>query len=145
MGNVLDDVTDEKVDETHIRQRVEDWEKRLYSLYDMIKGWLPDGWTARKGTPVGMHEQLMRQFGIETKQLPTLECVNQEGAVVRLEPRALWIIGGNGRVDLKFGARHYLIVDLAENFGAPDWRASPADRRCDREMVSSDWLGRVLR
>ena len=145
MSNVLDDVTDETVDATHIRRRVDDWEKRLDGLYDMIDGWLPDGWTARKGAPVGMHEELMRKFGIAARQLPTLECVNQEGAVARLEPRALWIIGGNGRVDLKFGAQHYLIVDLAENFRVPDWRAAPADHRCDRETVSRDWLGRVLR
>ena len=96
MSNVLDDVTDETVDATHVRLRIEDWEKRLNGLYNTISQWLPKGWTACQGTPVRMREGLMRKFGIEARQLPTLQCVNGKGAVVTLEPRALWIIGANG-------------------------------------------------
>ena len=73
MSTVLDDVTDEKIDAKHIRQRVDDWEKRLGGLYAMINEWLPDGWTACEGAPVRMHEELMREFGIAPRQLPTLE------------------------------------------------------------------------
>ena len=144
MSNALDDVTDETVDAAHIRLRVEDWEKRLNGLYDTIRQWLPEGWAARQGMPVHMHEGLMRKFDIEARQLPTLQCVNPKGAVVTLVPRALWIIGANGRVDLKFGKRHYLIVDLADNFEKPDWRAAPADHRSDRQTISSAWLKSIL-
>ena len=144
MGNVLDDVTDETVDRTHVLRRVEDWERRLHGLYDMIEGWLPDGWTVQREASVSMREELMRKFDIEPRQLPALRCVNQKGAVVTLEPRALWIIGGNGRVDLKCDTRHYLIVDLADNFEKPAWQAAPADRRSERRTVSSDWLRSVL-
>ena len=144
MSNVLDDVTDETVDATHVRLRIEDWEKRLNGLYNTISQWLPKGWTACQGTPVRMREGLMRKFGIEARQLPTLQCVNGKGAVITLEPRALWIIGANGRVDLTFGAQRYLIVDLADNFEKPDWHVAPADHRSDRRMLSSDWLKSVL-
>ena len=65
--------------------------------------------------------------------------------MVRLKPRALWIIGNNGRVDVKRDGRRYLIVDAAENFEEPDWRAVPAERRCNREAVTPDWLRRILR
>ena len=144
MSNVLDDVTNETVDAAHVHQRIEDWEKRLNGLYGMISEWLPEGWIARQGTPVRMHEGLMRKFGIEARQLPTLQCVSQEGAVATLAPRALWIIGENGRVDLKLGARHYLIVDLADNFEKPDWQAAPADQRSDRQVISGTWLKSIL-
>ena len=82
MSTVLDDVTNEKIDARHIRRRVEDWDTRLQALYDMIGGWLPEGWTAREGAPVRMHEEMMREFGVDPKQ------VNQTGEVAKLEPRA---------------------------------------------------------
>ena len=66
------------------------------------------------------------------------------GHVARLEPRALWIIGGNGRVDLKHDGQRYLIVDLAENFEAPDWKVASAGHRCEREAFTRDWLRRVV-
>ena len=67
-----------------------------------------------------------------------------EAPAVKLIPRALWIIGNNGRVDLKCGGRHYLIIDTADNFEKPRWEVSRADRRSDREAVTRDWLRRVL-
>ena len=144
MSTVLDDVTDERIDSGHIQRRVEDWEERLRALYTMIRDWLPEGWTARNGTPVRMHEAMMRQVGIPPKRLPTLQLVDRAGGVAKFEPRALWIIGCNGRVDLKQANYHFLIVDLAENFEPPDWRAARADRRRDRVSVTRDWLRSVL-
>ncbi|MCY4451782.1 MAG: hypothetical protein OXC01_07510 [Immundisolibacterales bacterium] len=145
MGTVLEDVTSETIDAGHIRRRVDDWEERLGGLFAAIDGWLPDGWEARQGAPVVMHEELMRKFGLDAKPLPTLDLRDGEGHVARLVPRGLWIIGSNGRVDLKRDGRRYLIVDMAENFEAPDWQAASAEQRCAREAVSEDWLRRILR
>ena len=145
MGTVLEDVTSETIDATHIRRRVDDWEERLGSLFAAVDGWLPDGWEARPGDPVVMDEELMRRFGVAAKRMPTLELQDRAGHLAKLVPRGLWIIGSNGRVDLKRDGRHYLIVDMAENFDAPDWQAAPAERRCDREAVTEDWLRRILR
>ena len=145
MGTVLEDVTSETIDAEHIARRVEDWAERVANLYAMIDGWLPDGWQAREGKPLWMHEELMRKFGIGRKEMPTLVLVGQADNAARLEPRGLWIIGGNGRIDLKRDGRRYLIVDMAKNFEAPDWRVAPAERRCDRKAVTENWLRRVLR
>ena len=145
MGTVLEDVTSDTVDASHIQQRVEDWEQRLNGLYAMIGGWLPPGWEVRPGIPVVMHEPLMRKFGMNARPMPTLELHDRAGHSARLEPRGLWIIGTNGRVDLKGGGQWYLIVDVAENFETPDWQAARAERRCDREAVSRGWLRRALR
>ena len=145
MQTVLDEVTSNTIDATHVRRRVEDWEERLHGLYARIGEWLPDGWEARRGAPVLMHEKMMRKFDIDAKRMPTLELHGRAGEIVRLEPHALWIIGNNGRVDVRRDGRRYLIVDAAENFGAPNWQAARDDHRCDRESVTRDWLRRILR
>jgi hypothetical protein len=145
MGTVLEDVTSETIDAQHIRRRVDDWEERLNGLFAAIGGWLPDGWEAREGAPVVMHEELMRRFGVAAKRMPTLELRDRAGHVAKLVPRGLWIIGSNGRVDLKRDGCRYLMVDMAESFEAPDWQAATAEHRCAREAVSEDWLKRILR
>ncbi len=145
MGTVLEDVTSETIDAQHIRRRVDDWEKRLKGLFAEIGSWLPDGWEACPGAPVVMHEELMRKFGIAEKRMPTLELHDRAGRVATFVPRGLWIIGSNGRVDLKRNGCRYLIVDMAENFEAPDWQAASAEHRRVREAVSEDWLKRILR
>ena len=144
MSTVLDDVTSEEIDAKHIQRRVEDWERRLLALYHMISGWLPAGWTAREGATVCMHEEMMREFRVAPRQVPSLELVSQTGEVAKLEPRALWVIGCNGRVDLKRNNHHYLVVDLADSFERMDWQATRADRRDEREPVTRDWLVGVL-
>ena len=144
MTTVLEEVTEQKLDADHVRRRVDDWEERLNDLYATIESWLPNGWTAGKGPPVLMHAELMREFQVAPRQLPTLELASESGEPARLEPRGLWIVGANGRVDLKRDGHHYLIVDRAENFERPDWQAVRADRRRDRRKVSCEWLRQIL-
>ncbi len=91
-----------------------------------------------------MLEKLMRKFGIAARQIPTLKLFNQSDDIVKLEPRGLWIIGGNGRIDLKCDGRHYFIVDFAENFEQPDWQAIRAENRSEHEKVTREWLTRIL-
>ena len=145
MNTVLDEVTSDAIDTKHVERRVEDWETRLNGLYATIGKWLPDDWEARRGTPVRMHEKMMREFGVAARRMPTLELHGRTGEVVKLKPDALWIIGNNGRVDVKLKGQRYLIVDVAENFEEPDWQVAPAENRCDREAVTPDWLRRILR
>lgn len=145
MSTVLDEVTDNSLDAVHILRRVDDWEERLRSLYAQIGDWLPDGWTASEGSPIRMHEEMMREFGVPPRSLTTLELANRSGGAARLEPRALWIIGANGRVDLRHDGHHYLIIDAAENFVKPNWQVASIEHRLDRETISRDWLQHVLR
>ena len=144
MGDVLDEVTDESVDAQHVLRRVDDWESRVKRLYSVVGAWLPEGWTARGGAPVRMHEEMMRRFDVAERQMPTLVLANGSGKSAVLEPRWLWIIGANGRVDMKSGPRHYLIVDAAGNFEASQWLAASMDRRLDRVSLSQSWLRQAL-
>ncbi len=143
-GTVLDDITSETVDATHILRRVDDRGERLNGLYVAIGDWLPDGWEACRGAPGIMHEELMRKFGIAAKRMPTFELLGRSGDRVKFEPRALWIIGGNDRVDLKRKDRRYLIFDRSENFARPNWRSACAEQCCDRETVTRKSLKRIL-
>ena len=144
MSNVLDDVTDDTIDARHVCRRVDDWEARVKHLYATVSEWLPDGWTARAGAPVRMHEELMRRFDLTPRQIPTLLLANGSGKSAVLEPRVLWIIGANGRIDMKCGTRHYFIVDLAGNFEAPQWQAANVEQRLDRVALTESWFKQAL-
>ena len=144
MSNVLDDITDETIDARYVQRRVDDWEARVKRLYATVSNWLPDGWTARAGAPVRMHEEMMRRFDVAARQIPSLLLANGSGKSVVLEPRGLWIIGANGRIDMKCGARHYLFVDIAGNFEAPQWQASSVEQRLDRVALTESWFKQAL-
>ena len=86
----------------------------------------------------------MKEFGVEAERLPTLELHGVAGRVFRLTPHGLWIIGNNGRVDLKGDGSRYIVIDMADNFEEPNWEVSRDDRRSDREPVTREWLGHLL-
>ena len=144
MSTVLEDVTSETIDAEHIQCRVNDWKERVNQLFTLINDWLPEGWEAKQGPPVVMHEDLMRKHDVGATQIPTLELNDRVGHVAKIVPRGLWIIGTNGRLDLKRQGHHYLIFDMAESFNVPDWQAANAEQRQFREAVSEDWLKRIL-
>jgi hypothetical protein len=87
-----------------------------------------------------MHEEMMRRFDVAARHLPVLEILREGRLVATLEPRGLWITGANGRVDLVGNGRHYLLVDVAENFAQSDWRISPLAQRLRREKFDPGTL-----
>ena len=56
----------------------------------------------------------MQEFGVKATRKPTLEFHGGAEPAVKLVPRPLWIIGNNGRVDMKRGRRRYLNIDTAQ-------------------------------
>ena len=77
--------------------------------------------------------------------MPTLELHGRAGREFRLVPDALWIIGNNGRVDMKGDGNRYIVIDMADNFEEPNWEVSRDDKRSDREAVTREWLSSILR
>jgi hypothetical protein len=65
-------------------------------------------------TPTVMHEELMRKFNVPPTQMPTFEVIRGTERVMRVQPKGLWIIGANGRVDLITKKASYILVDEAE-------------------------------
>lgn len=123
---------EDRLDRVHVERRVEDRKARITDLYGRIETWLPSGWRARLGDDVPMHEELMGKFGIPEQRLSVLILQHGTALRARVEPRGLWIIGANGRVDLTAPRGHSLIVDRSENFEAPDWTIASLEKRRQR-------------
>ena len=68
----------------------------------------------------------MRAANIAARMLPSLTLVAEDQRRTILEPRGLWIIGANGRLDLASGVTRYITVDVAENFTPPKWIVMPS-------------------
>lgn len=135
--DVLEELTQtgSQLDRSHVEKRIADWDRRLRNLYACIEEWLPADWVAADGTPVWLDAALMRRFEVSRRPLPTL-ILSRGPLRVRVEPRGLWVVGANGRVDLIRPDAHYMIVDHAELFTAPDWQVSSLSP--DRGAVSFD-------
>ena len=142
--NVLEVLTEERVDRAHVERRVEDWKHRIAALYGDVSAWLPAGWRAEAGGSLAMREELMRRFGVPEQQLPVLVLVRDGQMRGKLEPRGLWIIGANGRVDLTLPDRHFLFVDRAESFDPPDWQVASILARREQKPFNRETLVDVL-
>jgi hypothetical protein len=144
MNNVLQEVTELDLTPAHVARRVDDWVRRIDSLFAKIESWLPPGWAAERIRNVRMHEELMQKFNIPARTLPILDLVHGGRLAASIEPRGLWIIGTNGRLDLTRGDDRYIITDEAENFGQPAWRISPFSNRLSLRPLDRDALLSIL-
>lgn len=144
--NALDELTGSQdvVDRSYVERRVDDWRRRVQILYGKLAEWLPDGWSSASAGGVAMHEDLMERFDVPPADLPVLALARGGSVVGRLEPRGLWIIGSNGRVDLTLPDRHFLFVDRSESFEDADWRVAPIDARRDERSLSRDVVRDIL-
>ncbi len=91
-----------------------------------------------------MHEKLMQKFGVPARKLPMLYFSHHGKLSAHVEPRDLWIIGANERLDLFSGSSHYMIIDVAENFSPPDWRIAPLTDRRRLEPLNQETFVAVL-
>ena len=144
MADVLEEITNPEIDRDHVVRRVDDWVSRIDELYRKIAGSLPAGWTAdHKGT-VRMSGELMEKFHVPARELAVLQLSYDGEPAAHIEPRGLWIIGANGRLDLVSRSGHYVISDAAENFQQPDWRIAPLSDRRNRQPLNRETLAAAL-
>lgn len=113
-----------------------DWERRIDDLYIQIEGWLPAGYAAQRHRTKLMHEEMMQKFGIAARRLPILNITRGSVPVATIEPRGLWIIGANGKLDMIVGQKQYIIVDTAENLASPSWIFTPFSNRRERQPLT---------
>ena len=130
MSDVLEELTGDTLVRAHVEARIENWEHRIADLYALVGAWLPAGWTAASHRSVRMLEEPMREVGLPPRDLPVLDLLEGDKIAATIEPRGLWIVGANGRLDFSHGESHYLIMDAADNFEPPRWTVtSMMDRR----------------
>ena len=93
-----------------------------------------------EGGTVPINEDLMLRHDVARQTLPMKALLRSGRAAGRLEPRGLWIIGANGRLDLISPTRHSIIVDRAESFERPQGIIMPLRDRLKREPLTADSL-----
>jgi len=112
-----------EVSAEQVERRVTDWLGRLDRLYGAIRAWaVANGWAAVADDPVPMHEEMMLRADAPARQQPTLLLHSPHGAIVRFKPKALWVIGANGRIDIYAPKGVFALLDGAEPFEAPVWQ-----------------------
>jgi hypothetical protein len=105
-----------------VSERVRDWIERLEQLKKAMLDWLPAGMSIADLAPTPMNEDLMRRFKVPAAQMPTFEVRRGVDRVMRVQPKGLWIIGANGRIDLTSATASYIMIDNSEPLsGSPDW------------------------
>ena len=118
----IEEIERETLDRERVEALVDDWQRRVNTLLETVVHWAEaNGWEVSPGSPVVMDEQLMQEFHIEPREFPSYSLTNAKGRVVWIKPKALWVIGANGRIDLFSSRGLYVIVDLAEAFETPHW------------------------
>jgi hypothetical protein len=144
MNTVLQEVASEKLNHAYVSGRVDDWKRRIQQLYSDVESWLPPGFDAKPVRIVRMHEELMREHGVAPVDLPVLGILNGSRRAATLEPRGLWVIGANGRLDLVSDDRHFIIVDKAENLKPTRWMVAPLADRTNLRPFTADALRAAL-
>lgn len=141
---VLQEVTSADITREHVEERVQNWKARIEGLYDQLEEWLPANWHAHRHETVQMNEQMMREFSVAPVRLHALKLKSDDGELAEVEPRGLWIVGANGRLDLLTAEEHYIIVDRAENFAAPQWQISPLNERRESRPFTAETFRSIL-
>jgi hypothetical protein len=119
--------------------RVQDWITRLEKLRQRFETWIAGsqipGLQIAERRPVPMHEDLMRRFKVPAREMPVYEIVQNGTRLMRVLPKGLWVVGGNGRVDLITKRESLVLVDASEpGSEESDWQiyrpqATPLNRQ----------------
>lgn len=128
--NVWEATTSGIFDRARVLNRVSDWEERLATFFSQITEWIVDRPTLSvdQTRTVTMSEELMRNFAVPDRELPILDVLESGEAAASFVPRALWIIGGDGRVDLITRSGTAILVYDAD-VSPPSWKLVDRNRR----------------
>lgn len=142
MSNIVSATIEELVEPVrrdHVMERLCDWRDRVHRLYDHVQDGLGTDYVYDRSGKHRTMEAMVQRAGIEEADVPAVDILRIErpqGTLrATLQPRYLWIVGANGRLDLLIarpsgGRRLFMIYDLAAPMsGVSDWRlVSLADR-----------------
>jgi hypothetical protein len=145
----------DEVSREQVINRWRDFRNRVHALYKEVE-------TALQGESFrcdrsGKHtssEELPQRVGVARDDLPGIDIFrivrpDDTNAAV-FYPRGLWIIGANGRIDLRFipqvgGTETYILVDQSQPFTKSEWVRVPIGAPFDREPFDTRWLLSKLR
>lgn len=118
-------MVEKEVTKKEIQKRIDDWKKRISSLYDMIAEWAASEgkYRCERRPGIQMYEELMQKLAVRPEVLELLDMYRGKDLVATVKPIGLWIIGANGRLDILTRNGATILVDKAENFHKPRWVA----------------------
>jgi hypothetical protein len=107
-----------------VERRAKDWIERLGDLRSRMADWVqeaPEFATLRLVdlAPLPMSEEPMRRFAVPSEEMPVFELRAGSKRIMRFQPKGLWIIGANGRVDLTTKSASRILVDRSEPLAGP--------------------------
>ena len=130
----------EEISFVTVQTRVDEWRDRINALYKQLKIWSPVEYEWDMSQHLTMHEELMKTYGVSAIELPVLNINDNSGWKAKIIPYGLWIIGGDGRLDLLTRARRYLITGVPPSAGS-GWRISEPGSRLDTSALDQlSWL-----
>jgi hypothetical protein len=139
------------VSRERVLERLQDWQRRVHQLYDRVEQTLRDTsfHTDREGKHTS-NEELVQRVGLSQDEQPkidVLRVIRPDGTNAAIFfPRGLWIIGANGRIDLRVvppvgSSETYLLLDQSEPFrGSAQWVKIPIGAPFEREPFDPSWL-----
>ncbi|ESZ54541.1 hypothetical protein NL532_11780 [Mesorhizobium sp. C120A] len=118
-------------------ERVEDWTQRIAALYADIERWLSDRANLKieQARSVVMSEELMQKYAVPEREIAILDVLEKTEPVLSFVPRALYVFGARGRVDVITRNGTHLLVDQGVQ-GRPNWRLVSQESR--RETIAFD-------
>lgn len=127
------------LDPVYLRERIADWKRRVSEVFVLVRRWADRQGASVEELPAeAVQEEVMRRHGVPPYTISSL-VVRKGGHVIKVIPRGLWTIGGNGRIDLVTTTGLYALVDYAEPFAQPDWKIYGPGRR-EGLVLSEDAL-----
>lgn len=96
--------------------RVADWQRRVLDLKELINNWIADDSSLRivDRTPITFQEELMEKFGVPASPVPSFDIYRGSARTMRFQPKGLYVIGANGRVDFTTKTQSVIVVDRSE-------------------------------
>jgi hypothetical protein len=113
---------DRPVDPARVLARLQDWKIRVDRLYDFVESTLGTRFTYDRTEKQRIVEDQVQRAGLGEDQVPVLDVLRIECAAgtprAKLVPRTLWVIGANGRVELRVlrsptKLKQYYLVDTS--------------------------------
>jgi hypothetical protein len=139
---------DRAVDAEHVLARLQDWKERTNRLFNFIENTLGSQFTYDRTGKQRSAEELVQRAGLSEDQVPALDILRIERPPGTLRatimPRGLWVIGANGRLDLRvLGPANkqiqYFLVDKSQPLSGTENAAwyiiDPSDRLEQRPLT----------
>jgi hypothetical protein len=139
---------DRPVNPAHVLARLRDWKERTSRLFDLIQNALGRQFTFDRTGKQQSAEEPVQRAGLSKDQVPALDILRIERPPGTLHatiiPRGLWIIGANGRLDLRVlgtgnKQTQYFLVDKSPPLSGADnaewYIVDPSDKLEQRPLT----------